>query len=90
MHTPRIDQQSDLGNSFENTSLNDDKTSQLMQEIENEFKDLHNASRFLEQDSMLVAQTQFIDIDQNPEFILQDAEFHPFFEVTKKSTFGGF
>jgi hypothetical protein len=43
---------------------------QAKKEIESEFQDFHNASMFMESDSMLVSQTEFIDMNVEPEFKL--------------------
>ena len=37
-------------------------------EILNEFEELHNATMYIEQDSMLVSQTEFIDMNLEPQF----------------------
>lgn len=52
------------------------------QEIENEFQDLHNASVFIESDSMLVSQTEFIDMNKQPEFMLQAPIMDSILEVS--------
>lgn len=33
-----------------------------------EFEELHNATMYIEQDSMLVSQTEFIDMNLEPQF----------------------
>lgn len=40
----------------------------LEQDFENEFKELHNATMYIDQDSMLVSQTEFIDMNVEPLF----------------------
>jgi hypothetical protein len=41
---------------------------QVKKEIENEFLDFHNASLYVDSDSMLVSQTEFIDMNVEPGF----------------------
>lgn len=59
----------------------------IKREIEEDFKDFHQVSQFLENDSMLLTQTDLIDTKINTEFILSDSivKNNDYIEVRKKN-----
>lgn len=65
----------------------DTDVKEAKKEIETEFQDLHNASMFIESDSMLVSKTEFIDMNVEPEFKLSAPVLDSILEVSFKFLF---